>query len=381
MNKIHRLMLFFFAICGMFLVMLNPVLASDLVEDSWHTKASMNQARAGLGAVVADSKIYAIGGYTTLDKTHRDFVGTNERYNPVTNTWTVLEPMPTPRSSFAIVTYQNKIYCIAGYTQEGEKRVCLGVNEVYDVITDNWSTKAPLTFEGVVMGQVLDEKIFVMPHGRNDLYMYDPITDAWTTKTSMPLQGFNNELVVVNNTLMVIFDYSPSGISESPLIKVVMIYDSETDTWSERKGADTFFGSNPVMAGTTTGRYAPQKIYLIGGTTITIYDPERDSWSTAKAMPTNRANFAVTVLDDTLYVVGGERTYPPILFFLSSYFKVFSVTEQYIPLDHSDAVSAIQGPFLDGTGTIIVFLTASIVGVISLFLYFRLRKNKQMHHR
>jgi N-acetylneuraminic acid mutarotase len=366
--------LFFFVGC-LFVAVFNPVLAVDLVENSWNTKASMNQARAGLGAVALDGKIYAIGGYTTCTDVPSDFVGTNERYDPATDAWTILEPMPTPRGRFAIVAYEGKIYCIGGYTQE-DGYVGLGTNEVYDIVTDSWSTKAAIPFAGSVVGQVVNGKIFVIPVARNDLYMYDPITDTWTTKTRIPLQDVGYTLSVVNNRLIVIFDHSPSGQSESPLIKVVMIYDIETDTWSEKMGSDTFFGSDFAVAGATTGLYAPQKIYLIGGASTIVYDPKSDTWTTTKAIPTKRADFAVTVLDDTLYVIGGERTYLNILFFLNPVrFKAFSITEQYIPLDYSGAVSASPESFLNGAIRATIFLTACIVILLGLFLYFRPRKN------
>lgn len=65
----------------------------------------MTQARANLGVIAMDGKIYAIGG-----QTDDDYVGTNERYDPKTDTWTTLEPMPTPRTNFATVEYQGKIW-------------------------------------------------------------------------------------------------------------------------------------------------------------------------------------------------------------------------------------------------------------------------------
>ena len=93
-------------------------------EDSWVSKASMHEARSGVGTAVMNGKIYVIGGTN-----QEGFRATNEEYDPETNTWTFEAPMPTARSAFGIAVYQNKIYCIGGYTNGFS---ATGVNEVYD---------------------------------------------------------------------------------------------------------------------------------------------------------------------------------------------------------------------------------------------------------
>ncbi|MDR2719984.1 MAG: hypothetical protein LBC03_04180, partial [Nitrososphaerota archaeon] len=91
--------------------MFNAALVSGLVTNSWSVKSSMSQARYGLGVVVLDDKIYAIGGYAD-----DGVVGTNECYDPVSDTWAILASMPTPRACFAIAACQGKIYCMGGET-------------------------------------------------------------------------------------------------------------------------------------------------------------------------------------------------------------------------------------------------------------------------
>jgi len=373
-------MLIFFFICSSVITAFNPVSASDLVEDSWNTKASINQARSGLGTVEVNGKIYAIGGHTSSG-----YVGTNERYDPATNTWTILAPMPTPRTSFAIVACQDKIYCIGGIISKGDTMSAFVVNEVYDIATDNWSTKAALPFDGVAMGQAVNGKIFVISYG-NALHMYDPTTDVWTTKTSKPVGGYGNILVAMDSKLLVSFDHDssisigahPSGFSKQRMVKVIMIYDTETDTWSEKTTSDQIFESFFAVAGATTGLYASQKVYFVGATSTTVYDPKSDTWSTAKAMPTERKDFAVVVLDDTLYVIGGEKAHAnTFLNFLLQLFRhdTLSVTEQYIPLDYSGTILATPEPFLNRTVIATVVLT--IIGIVtasSLLFYFKKRK-------
>jgi hypothetical protein len=106
------------AVC---IVATEPVSATS--PNFWAEKAPMQVARSGLGVAVVDGKIYAIGG-TTYSGGSGDIngplpstggtVGTNEMYDPETDTWVFKRDMPTPRSNFGIAVFQNKIYCIGG---------------------------------------------------------------------------------------------------------------------------------------------------------------------------------------------------------------------------------------------------------------------------
>jgi N-acetylneuraminic acid mutarotase len=382
-------MLLFFFVCSLVISAFNSVSASesDLVADSWNTKAPMNQARASLGAVVVDGKIYAIGGYKAWNRSTDNAVGTNEVYDPATNSWTILAPMPTPRWGFAIVAWQGKIYCMGGssFDEQGQS-VSLRVNEIYDIATNSWTTKE-MPLELSLVGQVVNEQIFVMPLIGDALYRYDPVSDEWTTKTPMSLwDGSVNRLVAVDGKLIVIFNCAVKAPEMSnsldPMVKAVMIYDPQTDTWSERRGTDTFYGSDFFAVGATTGLYAPQKIYLINATETIVYDLKSDTWSTAKTMPPERYSFAMVVLDDVLYIIGGyevSESQPNLMIILSS-------TEQYVPPGHlgvipatpspSATIPAEPEPFLYGITIAAIGLTIGAIVLIVLFCCFNKRKPK-----
>lgn len=137
-------------------IMVEPAFSSEVMkENSWVSKAPMQQARSVLGVAVVKGKIYAIGGTTASgfepcipgsavygDINIDSFVGTNEEYDPATDVWTFKTPMPTPRIGFATAVYQNKIYCIGGRSEVGDAGGgYTGVNEVYDPTTDTWETR------------------------------------------------------------------------------------------------------------------------------------------------------------------------------------------------------------------------------------------------
>jgi len=192
-------------------------------EDSWETMADMPTARSKLGVAVVDGKIYAIGGY--LDQiSFSGHLGTNEMYDPATNTWATKESMPTARDRFGIAVVQNKIYVIGGETDDGYT----GANEVYDPLTDTWETRTSMpTVRADLSANVVDEKIYLIsgtetygygawPRGINVTEVYDPATDSCTA-TSMPTPRLSLGVAVVDDILYAIGGgfYAELGFTES----------------------------------------------------------------------------------------------------------------------------------------------------------------------
>jgi N-acetylneuraminic acid mutarotase len=328
-----------------------PAFSSAAVaEDTWVAKAPMHQARAGLGVAAVNGKIYAIGGSTASGPYPPDcfaggFVGTNEEYDPETDTWTTKASMPTPRDYFAIAAYQNKIYCIGGaigftVDQWGlfHSYVASGVNEVYDTVTSTWETKTPMPVIGMeIQAHVINGKIYVM--GVAFTYVYDPENDSWTSKTRMPASpppssGSYPVSVVVDDKIVVTGEFS-TGLSSSE--QKILIYDTETDSWSEGTSGPTIVLNG--AAGATTGAYALRRVYVLGlaygqypvvPPTNQIYNPNSNTWSTATAMPQLRMDFGVAVLNDILYAIGGyylnDATHSMV--------TPNNVNEQYMPVGY-----------------------------------------------
>jgi len=276
-------------------------------EDSWETMADMPTARSKLGVAVVDGKIYAIGGY--LDQiSFSGHLGTNEMYDPATNTWATKESMPTARDRFGIAVVQNKIYVIGGETDDGYT----GANEVYDPLTDTWETRTSMpTVRADLSANVVDEKIYLIsgtetygygawPRGINVTEVYDPATDSWTTKTSIPTAVCGYASAVVDNRIYVI---GCIGWAE-PSSDINQIYNPETDTWALGSSMPTWF-TERAAAAATTGMFAPKRIHILWDDEHHVYDPENDSWSTATSMPTPRLSLGVAVVDDILYAIGG----------------------------------------------------------------------------
>jgi len=181
-------------------------------EDSWATKAAMQVERSRLGVAVVNGKIYAIGGddvylsgnCLTAYGYYGKVLNTTEEYDPLSDTWTFKAFMPTPRCSFGVAVYQNKIYCIGGKASDG----VTGVNEVYDPATDTWETKTPMpTPRMTLQANVVDGKIYLIggkagyTTSLNMTEVYDPETDTWTTKTSAPYRITSGASAVADNKI------------------------------------------------------------------------------------------------------------------------------------------------------------------------------------
>jgi hypothetical protein len=317
-------------ICFMTICVHNVKAEAAVEPNFWETLTPMQQARSNLGVAVVNEKIYAIGGTTSggLFPASSDDVGTNEMYDPATDTWTQKTPMPTPRSKFAIAVYQNKIYCIGGQvgTKKGKYDIGNGrfiemgyvfinsaVNEVYDPATDTWETKASAPEEGMFMqAAVLDNRIYMIDGPITEVY--NPENDSWTTKASAPIpvedlgpNGSNDYVLIsLNDKLYVVGEFSDQ----------ILEYDPLTDCWSQ--GAtlpipgDDYWN---VEGGATIGTMAPKRLHLlfalrgIPETGSKAYNPDNDDWITCKPLPTtNRSNFCVAVVEDKLYAIGGDTS-------------------------------------------------------------------------
>ena len=121
----------------------------DPATDVWKALAPMPSKRGSPVAAVVGGKIYVIGGASTHPgspepavhpaRPHRS-VGTVEEYDPASNTWRARSPMPTARNHAAIGVVNNKIYVIGG--RIGAAFISVASNtdivEEYDPATDQW---------------------------------------------------------------------------------------------------------------------------------------------------------------------------------------------------------------------------------------------------
>ena len=306
-----------------FLFVAKPASGAAVAENSWVPKESLPTARSDLGVAVVNGRIYAIGGRPDYD--------TNEEYDPAADTWATKAPMPTARYKFGIAVYNNKIYCIGGQSSNrsiNARPEQTGAIEVYDPATNTWETMVPMPNpRSQFQASVVDGKIYLMGGRTGGQYstvslneVYDPNTGSWTTKTPMIYPVVSYSSAVVGKRIYVFG--GQDEFNETMNLAVNQIYDVETDAWSLGASLPTSVWNS--AAGATSGVLVPQRIYVVGGDPgpggeqatdlVQIYDPEVDSWSYGARMPSARLDLAMAVIDDRLYVIGGATGYtlPPV---------------------------------------------------------------------
>ena len=106
----------------------------DPASDSWQSLQNMPTARDHMFGAVVGGMLYVIGGRNAGGL--RDEV---EFYDPQASRWSVGRPMPTARGGAMGDVVGGKIYVVGG---EGNSAVTSGVfdsNEAYDPVTNSWT--------------------------------------------------------------------------------------------------------------------------------------------------------------------------------------------------------------------------------------------------
>lgn len=301
--------------------------------DTCTTKAPMPKARCWFSCEVVNGKIYAIGGATVEGA---PILKTVEEYDPVTDTWTTKKDMPTARYNMASAVADGKIYT-AGGGHSFNVGVTSGVStlEVYDPDSDTWNTLKPMpTAREGVSGCMIDGIIYVIGGvasggvALKTVEAYDPVTDTWTTKAPMPTGRWALGTAVVDGKIYAM------GTGQGG--KTVEEYDPATDTWTSK--ASMLVGSGYFGTGVIDGI-----IYTMGGSPgpgsqqsrVFAYDPPADEWSEKPPMLTARGLLGAGVVNKKIYAIGGAIGWP---------LSPLSTNEEYTPPVISVGNKAINSP-------------------------------------
>jgi N-acetylneuraminic acid mutarotase len=140
------------------------------------------------GPLGPDGKIYVFGGYPGCCGS---YLSSSFSYDPASDTWTPIAPMPTPRESAAAAVAANgKIY-VAGGNGSGPVEQTM---ETYDPAANTWETDAPMPTGMTNMSLVAapngnlygfgEPEPFTSPAGT--VLQYTPATNSWATLAPMP---------------------------------------------------------------------------------------------------------------------------------------------------------------------------------------------------
>lgn len=228
-------------------------------------------------------------------------------------TWTTRAPMPISRSWAPAVQYGGKIYVIGGCSSSQAQQFQNAVSNlaVYDPNTDSWTELSPMPVARVApVAVALNGNIYVMGGFDPSYYwsadptveIYNIATNSWSTGTSMPTGCSWASGVALNGKIYVL-----GGVG-TDYFNLMQVFDQSTNSWSI---GPPFVGGRYLCAATTYNG----KIYLIGGDSwetgsdtvyddLQVYDPTTNSWTSKTHMPSPASGLSAVTVGTEIYVFG-----------------------------------------------------------------------------
>jgi len=286
-------------------------------QGAWSKAAPLPGVRSELQAIAVGEKIYAIGGNVVVPKDGKPETlpdaGPNQVYDPATDAWRALAPVPKGANHTGIAALNGKIYVGGGFTGRAHTK-STDAFFAYDPATDRWQELAPmLSPRGAPALIALNGKIhaiggrIVNANGAVPAHeVYDPSTNTWTPAAPLPVARDHVGIAVVDGKIHIYGGRKTDAVMSK--VGLHHVYDPATDRWTEAAPMPV-----PVSSG-TFAQYRGLLLYLGGECTaddktmseVQAYDPKTDKWRLLAPMPVARHAQAAAVAGDKVYMMGGS---------------------------------------------------------------------------
>jgi hypothetical protein len=296
---------------------------------AWQVRTPFPPPTSYGGSATSDGiYAYVAGGYSFDTGTA---VNIFQRYNPSTDTWTVLTPMPDAEAETSAVysPINNKVYVFGG--DDPTTGIVSNATRIYDIGTGTWSAGMNMPDVRAFMASgYFNGKIYLVGgYSTGNItpaflqtWEYDPVANSFATKTPIPAaNGFGGAgSGVINGHLYV----AGGRDATNTVIATTWDYNIATDTWTARanmpapdnvpgSGVENgqlaiFGGGNPFAFGSAS---APSKSTMFKPTApdttnaTVIYNPGSDSWAAGPTLNQQRSFPAGTNVGNTLVAAGG----------------------------------------------------------------------------
>lgn len=269
----------------------------------WQSKTENKDIRREMAFVQVGDNIYSIGG----DR-NAQWLPTNEVYNIKTDSWQMKTPLSSNRSGLGASAIDKKIYVFGGF--DGLKGTWLSTLEVYNTESDTWEKKSNMSLERSSIGVVnLNNKIYVAggilskSQWTDTFEEYSPEIDTWKKLESMQTPRAQVAMATTNNKIYVLGGENQNGVLDD-----VEEYTLKTSKWKKKTSLPTpranaraiAYKSNIIVMG---GRNKEGKLL----DSIDIYNIDTDKWITGKPLSEPKEGFGVLLSNDnsTVYTFGG----------------------------------------------------------------------------
>jgi hypothetical protein len=289
---------------------------SGKVQGTWSVTGSMVVNRGfHTATLLPDGRVLVVGGsQRNLD------LSSAELYDPRTGTWTSAGSLPTPCLGHTATLLQNgKVLVVGGSQADGFHLGSSSNAELYDPLTNTWSQissmHTPRSFHTATLlpdGRVLvvgGDQAFNDVSGRvlASAELYDPATNDWSLAPSMSTARAKHDAVLLANGTVLVLG-GTSGVSSgesSNSLRTAEIYHPITRTWSPA-------ASMHYARMQPTALLLPDDRVLVVGDrgsneqTAETFDAARDQWSSVANPAVGRAEaVAVRLPSGKVLVAGG----------------------------------------------------------------------------
>ncbi len=283
----------------------------------WTVMTPMPTARSHYGLAMTGGQIYCYGGSQNWTSNYMTRV--HERYSPATNSWTTLAPMLYPRKAFASGAVGGYLYASGGIDSSLLSTPPSNRHERYDPGSNIWVSLAPLPKPvygcvGVGYGSyfyVVGGKYGGVGTGYNEssLQRYDPASNTWTQMAIMP-----ESLRYCGATAYAGRIYVMGGTDRNELrSNRVYEYNIATNSWTLLAanmitGRSTVWPDSAASSGRSfiftaggAGSGTPQELAVAE----LFNTPPTSTWFSETPMNYARFAMALARVDSFVYVIGG----------------------------------------------------------------------------
>jgi N-acetylneuraminic acid mutarotase len=307
---------------------------SGAIAQKWSRLAPFPEPAEELYGITASGKLYVFGGQSQGWRSHSLVY----EYDPAADRWTKKKPMVQPLHHVALSEINGKIYVMGGFVSPpADQRGWAPVDNAweYDPASDIWKALAPMPSKrGAAVAAVVGGRIYVIggagnhpgstetyidrTPGRPSLHRavatveeYDPATNTWRERNAMPTARNHSAVGVVGGRIYVIGGRVGSAfMSTGSNTDIVEEYNPAADQWGAIK-APMPTPRSGVAWGVHRGR-----IYVAGGEVraygynaahkaVEAYDPAANRWIILPPMIVQRHGLAGGVIGNRLYLVSG----------------------------------------------------------------------------
>ncbi|WP_340113717.1 Kelch repeat-containing protein [Maribellus mangrovi] len=176
--------------------------------DTWNTLPDMLFKRgSGAKACAYNGRIYVFGGFSfdcLYDGTLKcaRLVEKAEQYDPIENKWTELADLPVPVVFHITNVYNDKIYLFGGNSYQSRSHsVCTNAIQEYDPATDMWKLMEPMPFNRSDMAaeRIGDFLYLIGGYPFNSQIFSTVLADVWRFDLNMLSEGCE-EIKIVEPT-------------------------------------------------------------------------------------------------------------------------------------------------------------------------------------